>query len=92
MHFLRVIVFCATLSSGAVFAWADNHGKAADASPAETRIEVDEKADEIRFIIKGETAAVLTENGFSVEGDVAGKAFLHEDALPNENTDREGEE
>ena len=52
-------------------------GKDAAGELPRTRIETDHQTGEIRFIINGETAAVLSENGLIVDGNVNGHAFLH---------------
>lgn len=52
-------------------------GKDAAEKLPRTRIETDDETAEIRFIINGKTAAILTENGLIVDGNVNGHAFLH---------------
>ncbi len=52
-------------------------GKDAAGELPRTRIETDEQSGEIRFIIDGETAAILSGNGLIVDGNINGHAFLH---------------
>ena len=52
-------------------------GKDGDGGLRLTWIEMDHETGEIRFIINGETAAILNKNGLIVDGNVNGHAFLH---------------
>ena len=52
-------------------------GKDAAGELPQTRIETDDETGEIRFIIDGKTAAILSRNGLIVDGNVNGHAFLH---------------
>ena len=49
---------------------APNEPGTARADRPDTRIEVDEGAEAIRFVIRGQERAVLDAMGFHVEGDV----------------------
>lgn len=76
----RPFIYCVTLAALCVLAGpavAENQPRAAQttAARAETRIEVDEQANVIRFFIDGEERAVLDASGLHVNGDVnyAGK-------------------
>ena len=68
---------CLTLAICAMALSQPVRAQAAEPAPAPTRIEVDERAHEIRFIVNGKTAAVLTEDGLVVDGDVKARSFAH---------------
>lgn len=53
----------------------------------QTRIETDHETGEIRFIINGETVAILSGNGITVHGNINGHAFLHSPSTAARETD-----
>ena len=73
-----LLVFCLASLSARAFAASDlPTGNGAAGDLPQTRIETDHETGEIRFIIDGETAAILSGNGLTVDGNVNGHAFLH---------------
>lgn len=65
---IRYGIFIVLLSIGP--ASAQEEADAAIVTASDTRIEVDDNADEIRFLIKGKVIAVLREDGLHVRDNI----------------------
>lgn len=50
----------------------------------DTRIQTDQEAEEIRFIVDGNVVGVMTKDGLRVDGDLTGRSFLHENEAQTE--------
>lgn len=86
MKLLYILILTIFISPTAIQA------KDADLSSEEpdTRIEADQDADEIRFIIDGNVVGVMTEDGLRVHGDLTGKSFFHKREAEAEDQTEDG--
>ncbi len=86
--FKIIAVFALITLSSAVASQTMPH----EASPASTRIEVDEAEKTISFFVENELKAFLDKEGLTVDGAINAQSFLHDDENIDQESDPEGTE